>query len=220
MLDCWPSRSPNNRGLFVIYWVKFDIPRKGREQRGGERVMRPNIRCLELRRGSGLIWLLLYHFPHQQITRVGLAAIMNILYRVTKNTKNNSASQRATSRLASAVIVMLLIFMRLRFLSFNDPPTDHLFQKMMFAPPYVQDISMMQHFCGEWRMIFPVLWIISTLTYFPGPRPWPALCDSSHEYASWQFHLSRIVTRAPVSRESLWRRLGMRVPEPTWGQKY
>ena len=38
--------SPNNRGLFVIYWVKFDIPRKGREQRG-ERVMRPNMRCLE-----------------------------------------------------------------------------------------------------------------------------------------------------------------------------
>ena len=74
---------------------------------------------------------------------------MNILYRVTKNTKNNSASQRATSRLASAVIVMLLIFMRLRFLSFNDPPTDHLFQKMMFAPPYVQDISMMQHFCDR-----------------------------------------------------------------------
>lgn len=35
---------------------------------------------------------------------------------------------------------MLLIFMSLRFLSFNDPPTDHLFQKMMFAPPYVQDI--------------------------------------------------------------------------------
>ena len=34
----------------------------------------------------------------------------------------------------------LLIFMSLRFLSFNDARADHLFQKMMFAPPYVQDI--------------------------------------------------------------------------------
>ena len=63
---------------------------------------------------------------------------MNILYR---HKKHNSASQRAKRHgLASAVIVMLLIFMSLRFLSFNDPLADHLFQKMMFAPPYVQDI--------------------------------------------------------------------------------
>ena len=68
----------------------------------------------------------------------------------SRNTKNNnSASQRATSRLASAVIVRLLIFMSLRFLSFNDPLADHLFQKMMFAPPYVQDIYDAA-FCGEW----------------------------------------------------------------------
>ena len=59
----------------------------------------------------------------------------------TQKTQNNSASQRAERHgLASAVIVMLLIFMSLRFLSFNDPLADHLFQKMMFAPPYVQDI--------------------------------------------------------------------------------
>ena len=88
--------SPNNRGLFVIYWVKFDIPRKGREQRGERESDETQYAVFRARRGSGLIWLLLYHFPHQQITRVGLPAIMNILYRVTKNTKNNSASQPAT----------------------------------------------------------------------------------------------------------------------------
>ena len=64
-----------------IYWVKFDIPRKGK-------LMSPNIQCLErelrLRlRPADLIWLLLYHFPHQQITRAwpATATIMNILYR-------------------------------------------------------------------------------------------------------------------------------------------
>ena len=42
----------------------------------------------------------------------------------------------------SGVIVKLLIFMSLRFLSFNDPTTQmiHLLEKMMFAPPYVQDL--------------------------------------------------------------------------------
>ena len=66
---------------------------------------------------------------------------------LTHKTQNNSASQWAR-RLASSssVIVMLLIFMSIRFLSFNDPLADHLFQKMMFAPPYVRDY-MMQHFC-------------------------------------------------------------------------
>ena len=56
----------------------------------------------------------------------------------------------------SGVIVKLLIFMSLRFLSFNDPPTDHLFQKMMFAPPYVQDIYDAAFLRGVWA-IFPVL---------------------------------------------------------------
>ena len=179
--------------------------------------MRPNMRCLERCSFPGRVRLNLITFvsfpPSANNESLAGAHSHNHEYFIqtlTQKTQNNSASQR--HRLASAVIVRLLIFMSLRFLSFNDPLADHLFQKMMFAPPYVQDIYDAAFLrgmdilcrCLTW------LWIISTLTYFPG-----AAADqhwvTSHEYTSRQFHLSRIVTRVTVSRmwrESLWRRPG------------
>lgn len=73
-------------------------------------------------------------------------------------------------------------------------------------------ISMMQHFCGARRngWYLACLWIISTLTYFPGALgPWPAVGDSSWIYIATISSVSQIVTRASVSRMSrgsLWRR--------------
>ena len=71
-----------NIWLFVIIyiWVKFDIPRKGSWWAPIWPLPRrcPATDCSP----RGLIWLLLYHFPHQQITIASLATtIMNILYR-------------------------------------------------------------------------------------------------------------------------------------------
>ena len=105
-----------------IYWVKFDIPRKGK-------LMSPNIQCLErelrLRlRPADLIWLLLYHFPHQQIT-------LGQKHEYSSSDKK----QKIIPPSLQSVIVNLLIFISFRFLSFNDVG-DHLLKKIMFAPPY------------------------------------------------------------------------------------
>ena len=43
---CHPG--PNDRGLFVIYWVKFDIPRKGREERESDETQYAVFRAVQL----------------------------------------------------------------------------------------------------------------------------------------------------------------------------
>ena len=48
-----------------------------------------------------------------------------------------------------SVIVNLLIFISFRFLSFNDVG-DHLFKKIMFAPPYVDVQVVTLQFYVKW----------------------------------------------------------------------
>ena len=124
-----------------IYWVKFDIPRKGK-------LMSPNIQCLErelrLRlRPADLIWLLLYHFPHQQIT---LGQKHEYFRSVDKKQKIIPPPP------PQSVIVNLLIFISFRFLSFNDVG-DHLFKKIMFAPPYVDVQVVTLQFYVKWAEV-------------------------------------------------------------------
>ena len=113
---------------------------------------------LQLRPAADLIWLLLYHFPHQQIP-LG-----------QKHEYFSSDKKQKIIPPPQSVIVNLLIFISFRFLSFNDVG-DHLLKKIMFAPPYgdVQVVSL--QFDVKWVLkifglllmkVFPTNWTMTT----------------------------------------------------------
>ena len=133
---------------------------------------------LRLRPAADLIWLLLYHFPHQQIS-------LGQKHEYFSSDKK----QKIIPPSPQSVIVNLLIFISFRFLSFNDVG-DHLLKKIMFAPPYgdVQVVSL--QFDVKWvsEYFLKNIWtspnenISHQLDYDHNCPVCPVQWTSAHEY--------------------------------------